>query len=140
MPNPSPNRQKTIPISSSLWPSIALFRKLTADRSGSFSEASPPAASSEGCARAAAARSCRVAAVAKIFADQHARDRGPRARFSPTGAEDAVLAVQVRIRIPPVDQSRFKDWLFPACIAPQLVPSTMGKVAGLPNTLPLTRL
>src|ERR1700690_145920 len=52
MPKPSPKKQNRIPSSRSLWPSMALFKKLTDDRSGSFSAASPPPASSAGCASA----------------------------------------------------------------------------------------
>src|ERR1019366_7147286 len=86
MPKPSPKKQNTIPISSSLWPSIALFRKLTEERSGSFSAASPPPASSAGCASAHV-----VVTNSKVA---RARDALAIPRLA-----DAKWAVQVRITI-----------------------------------------
>src|SRR5579863_9843300 len=65
MPKPRPAMQKRIPISSSLWPSMALLKKLTDERSGSFSPASPPA-SCEGWAKLAVAPSVTTASRAAI--------------------------------------------------------------------------
>src|SRR5436305_501766 len=65
MPKPSPPRQNRMPISSSLCPSIEPLKKLTEDRSGSFSDASPPADS--GWAKAETAPTVSSAATAEIF-------------------------------------------------------------------------
>src|SRR5579871_2284094 len=65
MPKPSPNRQNRMPIRSSLWPSIAPLKKVTCERSGSFSEASPP--SPAGWAKAVAVPKVRSAAAAEIL-------------------------------------------------------------------------
>src|SRR5271165_7173467 len=86
MPKPSPNRQNRMPISSSLWPSMAPLRKLTCERSGSFREASPPAASAAGSARAVAALTVSSAATAAI---------------RETTLRKAAVASHVRIKNPP---------------------------------------
>src|SRR3954453_3050148 len=65
MPNPSPNRQNRMPIRSNLCPSIAPLKKLTEDRSGSFSEASPPPPS--GWARAVTVPALSSAATDEIL-------------------------------------------------------------------------
>src|SRR6476620_7677804 len=65
MPKPSPPRQNRMPTSNSLCPSIDPLKKLTEDRSGSFSEASPPADS--GWAKAETAPRLRSAAIAEVF-------------------------------------------------------------------------
>ena len=83
IPNPRPNRQNRIPISSSLWPSIRPLRKLTEDRSGSFKLASPPT-SWAGCANAAAAVNIKMDVKAAVFLMR----RHPW---------DAILASKVRI-------------------------------------------
>src|SRR5579859_300022 len=87
MPKPSPPRQNRIPISSSLCPSIAPLKKLTRERSGSFSEASPPA-SLAGCAKAVAAPTVSSAATAEIF-------------MATLRLTSAAVASQVRIMSPP---------------------------------------
>src|SRR5215469_11832259 len=66
MPNPKPPRQNRMPISNNLWPSIAPLKNRTADRSGSFREASPPMVSPAGWAKAESAPRASSATTADI--------------------------------------------------------------------------
>src|SRR6266480_1099851 len=81
-PKAKPNKQKRMPKSSSVWPSMP--RNLTCERSGSFKLASPPASS----ARAeAAARSATVTAAPNLVNLKH---------------WDQAFVSQVRMQNPPL--------------------------------------
>src|SRR6476660_1229268 len=81
-PNNRPKTQNKRPIIRSLWPSIPPT-KVTCERSGSLSEASPPAVSPDVCARAA------------VHDRKNARTQVEVLRIrQPT---DVAVAIQVRI-------------------------------------------
>src|SRR5579871_563372 len=136
MPKPSPNRQNRMPIRSSLWPSIAPLKKVTCERSGSFSEASPP--SPAGWAKAVAVPKVRSAAAAEILVAMRR-------------VKNAAVARKVRIEVLRYKngfkelQNVFRFCLPEACpssrlrykVRPQARPIEAGdSVSGIPNTLP----
>src|SRR5271167_1292711 len=86
--------QKTIPIISSLCPSIP--KKETEDRSGSFNPASPPTSEAGWATAADAAKATKAAtAAARLRAKRH--------------PSDTRSASQVRIGNPPLIEERYKD-------------------------------
>src|SRR5579872_513212 len=126
MPKINPRMQKMMPISSSLCPLMEPLKKLTDDRSGNFSEASPPG-SPAGCAKAAAAPNVISAATAEIF-------------IAILQLKNAAVASQVRIEILRNSalsrnmQTCFRFFAFPEIGYPFL--AFFREKRAFPNTLP----